>query len=91
MALGLKSMKPLKALRRVKLSWLFAAFAVAISLHAYYYVMAVLSLPDIPDLYARSWSFQLMAFNMVRLPLWLVGLAVVIALRTFRLPEATRQ
>lgn len=84
-------MKLQAALRRVKLSWLLAVFVVAVSAHAVYYVTAVLAAPDIADLYARSWSFQLMAFCIVRLPLWLVGLAVVIALRSIPLPEVTQQ
>jgi hypothetical protein len=42
-------------------------------------ISALLALPPSGDLYAHTWSFQLMMFAIFRLPLWLIGLLVVFA------------
>jgi hypothetical protein len=52
--------------------------------HAAYYVTSILAHTDnIPDLYARSHRFQLLAFAIVRFPIWL---GVLFALMLLRAP-----
>jgi hypothetical protein len=46
-----------------------------ITLCAWWYVRAVLSLPDLEG-YETDWTFQLLMFAVVRLPLLVVGLAI---------------
>ena len=75
-------MNPLKQLRNIKLCWLLLILGAAACIHAWIYVATILAAPEaIPNLYARTWSFQLIAFSIVRLPLWLVVLAIVLAIR----------
>ncbi len=55
-------------------------------------VATFLALPPSGDLYAHTWSFQLMVFAVFRFPLWLVGLLVILivefALLRRRTPRA---
>lgn len=55
-------------------------WAVVCVLYGYYYVVTILALPEPYDAYARNWQFQLMAFSLVRLPIMLLGLALLIVL-----------
>ena len=54
-----------------------AIWAGACTLHAAYYVVSTLALPDIPDAYARTVHFQLLMFAIFRLPLWLLALGIL--------------
>ncbi len=60
-------------------SWvaLLSAWSIAVLVHAWYYVVSILSQP-IPDDYAREWDFQLLMFSVFRFPLWLVALAALL-------------
>ncbi|UYK80806.1 hypothetical protein NG829_00290 [Xanthomonas sacchari] len=71
-------------LRLVLLTW-----AILVAIHACYYVMFVLaSLPVHAEWYASSYSYQLIVFSVMRLPLWLVLLC---AYGVFRLSYKTKQ
>jgi hypothetical protein len=65
--------------------WLvLLAWGGFVALHAAYYVESVLaSFPADGEWYARSHSYQLLAFSVVRFPLWLVLLAAYLGLRSY--------
>jgi len=47
-----------------------------INLCAWWYVHSVLSLPDLEEGYEKDWTFQLLMFALVRLPVLIVALAI---------------
>ena len=53
-------------------------WAIGVGCHASYYVHSVLSGPPSPDLYANSVGFQLVAFALLRLPVWLLSLVLLL-------------
>jgi len=67
-------------LRRTFLST-FVFWAVAVTLDAVCCATYELSHP-IPDLYANHISFQLMVFAIFQLPFWIIGLLIVLAIRS---------
>ena len=60
-------------------------WCISVGVHAWLYVSAVLARSEeITEWYARSVSFQLIAFSIVALPYWLLGLLVaMLAVRYF--------
>ena len=42
-------------------------------------ILSYLANPKDGDLYAQTWGFQLIAFSLFRLPIWLLGLLAVLA------------
>ena len=60
----------------------------AVCVHAWLYVSSVLAhLDKIPEWYARSASFQLIAFAYVALPYWLLVLGVALLIVRFAVPS----
>lgn len=51
-----------------------ALWIVLCAAHFWFRTTGILSEPGETDLYALTWSYQLMAFLLVRFPLWLLGL-----------------
>ena len=47
--------------------------------HFWFHATAILRDPSETDLYALTWSFQLMAFLLVRFPFWLLGLILLLS------------
>jgi len=74
-------MTSLAVLGRVRAVWFILIFMLGACIHGWYYVTSILAAPDIPEEYARSWSFQLTMFMLFRSPIWLVVLVAVSLLR----------
>lgn len=53
----------------------------AVAFHAWYYVTSILEAGNISELYARSHTYQLLAFSIARLPIWLFVLGVFLYAR----------
>lgn len=76
-------------LASAKLPLVLLTWGILVAIHACYYVTFVhASLPTHAEWYARSHSYQLIVFSVVRLPLWLVLLC---AYAVFRLSYKTKQ
>ena len=62
--------------------WIFLGtvilWTIGVGCHASYYVHSVLSGPPSPDLYANGVGFQLVAFALARLPVWLLSLVLLL-------------
>jgi len=56
-----------------------AVWAICCGFHYYLYTLAILQGPHDDDAYAYSWSFQALAFAIVRLPFWILGLLAIVA------------
>ena len=57
---------------------------------AYSYITSVLALPGW-DAYAYGWRFQLLMFGIFRLPLWVVGLLVIVSMEVVMLKPSSRK
>ena len=69
-------------LRRVNLWVILTVWLVGMSAHCVYYVSLTLShTSEMHEWYANSHRFQVLAFLMVRVPMWLWVLAIVLAAR----------
>jgi len=58
--------------------WTALVWFLVTGVHAYYYVVTILALPEDYDAYARNWRFQLLAFSLFRLPWLVLVLAAVV-------------
>ena len=56
-----------------------------------YRISRFLALPATGDLYAHSWSFQLMAFAVFRFPFWLIALLVIFVIEFVLLRPRVRR
>ena len=52
---------------------------------AYHYVTTILASPDVSPGYESDWGFQLLMFAIFRLPLWFLGLVVVVSMEVVML------
>jgi len=53
-------------------------WAVGLVAHGTWFTWSALSGPPSPDLYANHLSFVLVAFLLIRVPLWLIGLLLIL-------------
>ena len=55
-----------------------ALWAVGLVAHGAWFAWSALSGPPSPDLYANHLSFVLVVFLLIRVPLWLIGLLLIL-------------
>jgi hypothetical protein len=59
--------------------------------HFWFRTATFLSNPTDTDLYAHTWSFQLMAFLIVFFPLWLLGLILLLSVEVWCVSRLKRK
>jgi hypothetical protein len=77
--------------KRILISTTVAVWLIVCLAYELHRIAAFLALPPTGDLYAHDWGFQLFAFACFRLPVWLVGLLVILAAEFTLLKRQTPQ
>jgi hypothetical protein len=59
------------------------AWGALVMCHAAWHIHSVLSGAPDPDTYANEWTFQVVAFSLVKLPYWVMTLVVILLAEFF--------
>ena len=71
-------MKKFNLNRRSIYAWTLGLWGACLLIYFCFYVVSRLSGPLSPDVYANTFSFQIIAFALTVLPYWLMGLLIVL-------------
>lgn len=65
-------------------------WTLACGAHFYFRTTSILNGPHEGELYAYTWSFQALSFCVFRLPLWVVGLVLIVGMEWAMVTRARR-
>ena len=67
------------------------AWGALVVFHAAWHIHSALSGPPDPDIYANEWTFQVVAFSLVKLPYWIMALVVILLAEFFLFGEKEKE